>query len=347
MKAATVREPGRLELSDVPEPEVGPYEALVETVAAGVCGTDRHIVEGTFYRSAYPAIVGHESLGRVVQTGDSVRYLKPGDLVLRTTAVRPGEQLGEWNSMLGAFAALALATDVRALDEDGASDRVRPYDRLQRTVPADFDPVDVGAFVVLKETLSWLQRVGDVAGKRVVVIGTGGAALMFIQLAKLGGARQVIAVGRRPERLERARELGADAVLTAAPEELAAKLRDLTEGGGADLVIDAAGATAALEAVPDALARGGILAVYGLSAGQTATLRWGWDRPVPRDWTLRFAEPDEAGIHEEALAVVADGGIDLKSILTDVVALDDVATVFDVMDRPTAAKVAIDFRTEN
>ncbi len=89
-----------------------------------------------------------------------------------------------------------------------------------------------------------------------------------------------------------------------------------------------------------------MLAVYGLSVGQTATLRWGWDRPVPRDWTLRFAEPDEAGIHEDALALVAEGAVDLKSILTDVIPFDDVATVFDVMDGPTSAKVAIDFRTE-
>src|SRR5690606_7922893 len=100
------------------------------------------------------------------------------------------------------------------------------------------------------------------------------------------------------------------------------------------------------EAIPDALARGGILAVYGLSVGQSATLRWGWDRTVPRDWTLRFAEPDEAGIQDEAWAMVASGAIDLKSILTDVVALDDVATVPEVMDRPTSAKVAIDFRVE-
>jgi threonine dehydrogenase-like Zn-dependent dehydrogenase len=346
VKAAVVREPGRLEVVGVPEPAVGPYEALVETVAAGVCGTDRHIVEGTFYRSAYPAIVGHETLGRVVQLGSAVRHLEPGDLVLRTTAVRPGEQLGPWNSMLGGFAELALATDVRALTEDGKEDLIKPYDRMQRTVPAAFDPVDVGAFIVFKETLSWLRRIGDVTGRRVVVIGTGGVALMFTQIARSGGARQVIVVGRREERLERARALGAHETITSEPHEIAARIRELTDGEGADLVIEAAGATDTLEAIPDALAPGGVLAVYGLSVGQSATFRWGWDRPVPRDWTLRFASPDEAGIHDEALAMVASDAIDLKSILTDVISLDEIATVFDVMDRSTSAKVAIDFRTE-
>lgn len=346
MKAAAVREPGRLEVVDVPEPAVGPYEALVETVAAGVCGTDRHIVDGTFYRRAYPAIIGHETLGRVVQLGSAARYLEPGDVVLRTTAVRPGEQLGPWHSMFGGFAELALATDVRALAEDGKDDLIRPYDRMQQTVPAEFDPIDVGAFIVFKETLSWLRRVGDVRGRRVVVIGTGGAALMFIQIARSGGARQVIAVGRRAQRLERARALGAHETITSGRDEIAAKIRELTDGEGADIVIEAAGATDTLEAIPDALAPGGVLAVYGVSAGQSATFRWGWDRPVPRDWMLRFAAPDEAGIHDEAWAMVAGGAVDLKSILTDVISFDDVATVFDVMDRPTSAKVAIDFRAE-
>ncbi|MEZ3158915.1 zinc-binding dehydrogenase [Microbacterium sp. BWT-B31] len=329
----------------MPEPEIGPYDVLVETLAAGVCGTDRHIVEGTFYRSAYPAIVGHETLGRVVQTGKDVRYLTPGSLVLRTTAVRPGEQLGEWHSMLGGFAELAVATDVRALTEDGRADLVRPYDRMQRTVPGDFDPLDAGAFIVFKETLSWLRTVGDVAGRRLVVIGTGGAALMFIQIARSLGARQVIVVGRRQERLQRAKELGADGAIVGA-DDTPTTIRELTDGEGADLVIDAAGATATLEAIPDALAHGGTLAVYGLSVGQSATFRWGWDRSTPRDWTLRFAEPDEAGIHDEALALLSSQAVDLKSILTDVVAFSDAATVLDVMNQPTSAKVAIDFQAE-
>jgi L-iditol 2-dehydrogenase len=269
-----------------------------------------------------------------------------GDLILRTTAVRPGETLGSWNSMLGGFAEFALATDVQALTEEGRDEAIRPYDRLQRTVPAGFDPIDAGAFIVFKETLSWLRRVGEVADRRVVVIGTGGAALSFIQIARSGGARQVIAVGRRAERLERALAQGAHAAITSGPGEIAAEIRELTEGHGPDIVIDAAGATATLEAVPDALARGGVLAVYGLSVGQSATFRWGWDRPVPRDWSLRFAEPDEPGIHDEALAMVADGSVDLKAILTDVISFEDVATVFDVMDRPLSAKVAIQFQTE-
>lgn len=344
MRAAVVTEAGRLQLADAPEPVPDPHQALVRTLAAGLCGTDRHIVQGTFYRQDYPSILGHESVGRVVAVGDRVRSFRVGDLVLRTSAVRPGERLGGFGSMLGAFAEWALATDVAALAEDSPETVIRPLDRLQAIVPATFDPLDAGAFIALKETLSWLRRLADPRDRRVVIIGTGPAAMAFVQLARLQGAARIVVIGRRAGRLAMARRLGADLAVSATPDELARTVREATDGLGADIVIEAAGSTDLLEAVPDGLARGGIVGVYGVSVGQAATLRWGWDRPVPRTWSLRFEEPDEAGIHEEALALVGSGRYALKSTLTHVLPFGQVVEAMDVMDQEDACKVAIDFR---
>lgn len=343
MQAAVVAEPGRLEVVSVPEPTCGPYQALVQTLAGGLCGTDRHIVEGTFYRRAYPAILGHESIGRVVQVGGAVRHFAIGDMVLRTTAVRPGEQLGEFGSMLGAFAELAVATDVAALEEDGRPGEVVAYDRMQRTVVPEFDPVDAGGFIVLKETLSWLRRLTDVSARRVLVIGTGAAALSFVRLAKLDGASQVLVLGRRRERIKQALSAGADDAFMASHDALADTVREATEGHGVDVVIDAAGAIAMLEAAPDCLARGGMIGVYGLSVGQVGTFRWGWDRPTPRAWSLRFEEPDEAGVHDEAWELVSSGRYDLKATLTAVLPFEAAAEAIAEMTQPTACKVAIEF----
>jgi threonine dehydrogenase-like Zn-dependent dehydrogenase len=343
MRAAVVSEPGRLEIVAAPEPRFGPYQALVQTLAGGLCGTDRHIVDGTFYRRAYPAILGHESVGRVVEVGESVRHLAVGDMVLRTTAVRPGEQLGEFGSMLGAFAEVALATDVTALEEDGRQSQIVAYDRMQRVVPPEFDPVDAGGFIVLKETLSWLRRLTDVSGCRVLVIGTGAAGMSFVRLAKLDGASQVLVLGRRHERIEQALSLGADNGFVVSPETLADTIREATDGHGVDVVIEAAGAPAALEVAPDCLARGGVIGVYGLSVGQMGTFRWGWDRPTPRTWSLRFEEPDEAGVHDEAWQLVRSGRYDLKATLTAVLPFDEAREAVAEMARPTACKVAIEF----
>jgi threonine dehydrogenase-like Zn-dependent dehydrogenase len=344
MRAAVVREPGRLELLDVPEPQPGPYEVKVQTLTGGLCGTDRHIVDGSFYRREYPAILGHESLGLVVEVGDHVRNLAPGDMILRTAAARPGERLGEFGSMLGGFAELALATDVAALTQDGRSAEVKPYDRLQKLVAPEFDPLDAGAFIVFKETLSWLRRLVDPAGRRVLVIGTGPAGLAFVQIAKLQGARQVLVLGRRASRLEHAMGLGADEAFASPPDQLAARAHELTDGEGVDVVIEAAGSVDPLEAVPDCLAHGGIVGVYGVSAQQSATFRWGWGRTVPRTWSLRFEEPDESGIHDEAWDLVKHGRYQLKSTLTHVLPFVQIGDAFDLMSVETTCKVAIDFR---
>jgi len=344
MKAAVVTRPGRLELLDVPDPRPDDYQVRVRTLAVGLCGTDRHIVDGTFYRKDYPAILGHESLGQVVEVGRAVRSFAPGDMILRTAAARPGERLGPYASMIGGLAEWALATDIAAFAADHPDLPVKPYDRLQKVVPAEFDPIDAGAFIGLKEALSWLRRLGDPRGRRVLIIGTGPAAMAFLQLAKLQGASQVIVLGRREARLEYARRLGADQAVTSSPEALSGLIRKLTDGHGLDMVIEAAGAVDALEAVPDCLARGGVVGVYGLSVGQTATFRWGWDRTVPRTWSLRFEEPDEGGIHDEAWELVRTGRYSLKSTLTHVLPFDRVAEAFDVMGRPDACKIAIDVR---
>ena len=97
MRAAVVVEPGRVELVDVPDPVPDPYQVRVQTLAGGLCGTDRHIVAGTFYRRDYPAILGHESIGRVVELGERVRNLTLGDMVLRT-AGRATRRAPWWTS---------------------------------------------------------------------------------------------------------------------------------------------------------------------------------------------------------------------------------------------------------
>jgi threonine dehydrogenase-like Zn-dependent dehydrogenase len=215
---------------------------------------------------------------------------------------------------------------------------------LQKVVDPRFDPLDAGSFIVFKETLSWLRRLADVRGRRVLVIGTGPAALAFVQVARLEGAAEILVLGRREGRLALARRLGADHALVAGAGELPARIRELTHGEGIEVAIEAAGTVDVLEAVPDCLARGGVLGVYGISAGQAATFRWGWDRPVPRTWSLRFEEPDEAGIHEEASELVSSGRYNLKSTLTHVLPFDQIGEAVELMDGEATGKVAIDFR---
>jgi threonine dehydrogenase-like Zn-dependent dehydrogenase len=229
MRAAIVPEPGNIQLLEIPEPSYGEYEALVEIVACSICsGTDSHIVYDQFPMRAYPCVLGHESIGRVVEVGSAVRSFRPGDLVLRPVAVRPGEQLCGYNSMFGGFAQVGLVADAAAIIADtprSAAPKLPPFATAQQVVPPDFDPDLAGAFITFKETLSFLYRLGVQAGKSVLILGSGTVGLSFALGARLIGAGPVIVTGRRPEPLQGALSWGADYTVNVAQEDLVPAVR--------------------------------------------------------------------------------------------------------------------------
>lgn len=343
MKAAVVAAPGQVEVREIPAPVPGEYQALVRTLAGGLCGTDRHIVRGSFYRKTFPGILGHESAGRVVSTGARVQNLKERDLVLRVSAVYPGSVLGEYSSLLGGLAEWTLATDWQAMVEDGLlpASQVPLYYRLQQVLPAGFDPVDAGAFVVLKETLSWSQRLGIGPNSSVLVLGLGPVGLSFVRIAKLLGATNVIAAGRRDDQLQLALRLGGDQIVHTEREVWTDRVKELTGGAGVQFIIDAAGNREMLEKAPACVANFGRIGVYAVSERQEATVSWYWGGPAPRNWSLHFHDPDEAGAHAQALEMVRLGIYDLKATLTHILPLERVAEGIALMENKGAMKVAI------
>src|SRR4051794_11841450 len=106
MRAAVVHDRNTIRVETVSEPEIGDYDAFVQIQACGVCtGTDLHILRSEFpWLTPYPFVLGHESIGRVLEVGPRVRYLKPGDLVLRPTAIRAGETLNGVRALWGGYA---------------------------------------------------------------------------------------------------------------------------------------------------------------------------------------------------------------------------------------------------
>ena len=111
MKAAVVEKPGQLVVRDVPDPVFGPYDALCKLLYGVTCtGTDRHLINNTFpFGTSYPTILGHESVGRVIEVGAKVRHVKEGDVITRVGA--PADPGGSHASHWGGFAQLGVATD--------------------------------------------------------------------------------------------------------------------------------------------------------------------------------------------------------------------------------------------
>jgi len=236
MRAAVLPAVGApLEIVERPIPQPGPGQARVRIEACGVCGSDLFLQRGGFGADKLPCVPGHEAAGVVDAVGEGVRAVAPGDQVaiyyIENAPGAPRPNLGP--------AVVRMGVDV-----DGAFAEyvVRPVETLIRP-PAPIDPVTLAVLTDAVATpyhaLVAIARVQP--GETVLVLGVGGIGSNAVQLAKGLGAR-VIAVGRKPEKLALARELGADEALTL--EE--ARALFAAEGAGPDVVVQC-GASAALD----------------------------------------------------------------------------------------------------
>ncbi|MDR3706674.1 MAG: zinc-binding dehydrogenase [Capsulimonadaceae bacterium] len=261
MKALVVPSTGAIEIADLPEPKIGPYEALVRIDVCGICNsTDAKLIDGTmFWGPPPPFVLGHESIGVVVETGEKVTSFRPGDRVTRPVYADPS---GRYRSANGGFAEFGVVRDARAMAADGDNSLLGDYNaQRQLVVPKGLDPVAAALAISLSEVASLLDDLPNLAGKTVLVAGTGTAGLAFGMWAKLAGAKTIV-LGRRAERLEIARRLGADAAVDTSQTGWQARV--LAVSGKVDGVLEASGVASLALELPGLVKDGGFAVAYGV-----------------------------------------------------------------------------------
>ena len=345
MRALLVTEPGRIEIAEVPQPISGDYDCLVRVQACAFCnGTDSKLIEGTFPGSrTYPFILGHESVGEVIEVGPRVKKFKLGDVVLRPTACYPPQVPGRLECAWGGFAEYAIVTDGEAQAEAGAGPPLSPFHGLQQLLPAQADPVEATILVPLKEAVSWLRKMRLRAGERVLVLGSGPVGLAFAQCAKIMGAALVVMSGRRDERLALAAQFGVDAAVNVSREGLREAVLRATQGQGVDLAIEAVGSHELLQEGAACLARGGRIGTYGVpptTPAEKPQLTLDLQHTLG-EWSLCFTNPDEASAHEEVLSLVQSGRLQPQQYVTCVLPLEQAPQGFELIKRRQALKVVV------
>ena len=255
------RQPLRLE--DVPSPQAGPGVGVVRVTAAGLCHTDLHFVSGLLDLGVAPLTLGHEMVGRIVAVGAGVPAARIGERVVLYYYAGCGTcrscLAGEENLCASLRAEHGFITD------GGFAERVRAPARNAVPLPAsvsDAAAAPIGCAVTTAVHAAALARVG--LGDTVVVMGAGAVGFGLVQVARLRGAR-VVAVGRSPEKLAKARELGADETVQAGPEDVPTRLRALTGGRGADVVFELVATRETMGWSLAALGKGGRLVFVGYS----------------------------------------------------------------------------------
>jgi L-iditol 2-dehydrogenase len=332
MKAALLNGIRDISIGEFPDPVIGDGDALIRIRSIGVCGSDVHYyTHGRIgrYIAKPPFILGHECAGEVLEVGKDVTNVKPGDRV----AVEPGVpcrrcgfcKSGRYNLCRNVVFLAAPPYHGAFCEYLGhAADFLFPIpDEVSFDEAAMCEPLSIGIHSV--------ARSGIKLGDRVLIIGVGPIGLANLQAFLSAGAGEIYVSDLDPARLEFAKKMGATHGFDARDPELAAKLRDLTEGLGPEIIVETAGSAEATAASVDIVRPGGVVVLVGLSPEGTVPMNTitAIDKEIDMRGIFRYANTYPA-----ALSLIARGAVDVKSIVTARYPLDETAQAMaDVADR--------------
>jgi L-iditol 2-dehydrogenase len=314
MKALLLKEYKQLAVAELPEPELGPRDVMIRVHACGICGSDIHGYDGSTGRRIPPLVMGHEAAGVVERTGEAVTRCAAGDRVTFDSTVscgtchycRRGEinlcdnrrvmgvSCGEYRQH-GAFAELVAVPEniVYPLPDELPFEHAALIEAVSIAVHA----VNITRFAL---------------GDTVAVVGSGMIGLLTIQAAKLRGAGQVIATDLADDRLEVARQLGADVTLNAGEVNVVEQIQQLTSGRGADAVLEAVGHQQTVNDAIAAVRKGGQVTLVG---NLSPTIEFPLQSVVTREITVQGSCASR-GEYPECIRLLSSGAIQVEPLIT-------------------------------
>lgn len=348
MKAIVLRGPDDWGMETVSTPSIDPVEnVLCKVEAVSICGTDPKILGGHVdgWPPEYPFIPGHEWAGTVVEVGDGVDRFEPGDRVFSETHSGCGScercRQGRYNLChnYGDF-----ETGHRQIGHtmDGAFAEYV-------TIPAD-------TLYQFDESISWTEGSlldtnaialqcsirGNIApGDDVAVIGTGTVGLLLLQHAAAMGAGQVIGIGS-PARNELAEELGADATISYRDDDVVEQVRELTDGLGVDVTLEAAGSEVGFQQAIEFTKKGGTISLDGIPNTEYQEIPVGTLVKQEIDFRGARAHANKA---EASARMVENGQTDVDALITHEFEFEEFEEAFETFTerKEGAIKVAMTF----
>ncbi|MHB8383709.1 MAG: alcohol dehydrogenase catalytic domain-containing protein [Candidatus Binataceae bacterium] len=338
MRVARLYDFGDIRIEEAARPEPGPNEIVVRATACGICSGD---IMPWYMKRKAPVVLGHEPVGVVEAAGAGVRDFKPGDRVFahhhapcfQCAACRRGEyvQCPTWrasNLRPGGMAEYFL------VEAPNLRDTLKLPDHIDDANGVLIEPA---ACVVKSLARSGLKR-----GESILIIGLGIMGMMHVKIARDLGAGFIIGADLFERRAARARELGADAAIVVASDNLAEQVREVTNGAMADVVIVGPGASRAIAAGIACAGKGATVVQFTATPPE--------DEMIVRPHDLYFNEtrlvpsyscgPDET---RAALKLVERGVINAAELVTHRFALAQITQAFAAAQRPESLKVIVTF----
>jgi 2-desacetyl-2-hydroxyethyl bacteriochlorophyllide A dehydrogenase len=332
MKGVVIRKPHEAEYTDLPQPCIGAGQVLVHVALVGICMSDLEVYDGT--RPApyvnYPCVPGHEWCGTVVEVGAGVRHLNVGDRV----AVEGHNYCG------GCY-----------FCRRGQTNLCESYSELGFTLPggyAEYVAVRADLAHQFRDSLSFesavltepaactghgMSRAGVRPGDTVAIVGPGTIGLLGVAWARALQAGRIMAIGLDHQSESLTRRIGATEYFAVA-EDPTERVRALTGGHGADVVLEAAGSPTALALACDLARRGGTVVAIGV-AGGGRTLTLDPDMFCLKDLRVEGIFAYTSEIFQGTLRRIEDGGLDVGAFITHRFPLERFREAFRLLrDRP-------------
>lgn len=317
MKALIIEEQNKAVIKEVPVRELEPDEILCRVTYCGICGTDLAIYTGetNFVRDGlikYPVRIGHEWTGVVDRIGSAVTKFKPGDRVVsdngvtcrKCPACRRGDlahcenikSVGTINCWDGGFAEYIIMPEIHLFHlPDNIDDRNA----------ATIEPLTVSYAGITKRKIT--------PETIVAVIGTGPIALGIVALAKTMGAGRIIAVGRTDSKLQRCLDAGATDIVNNTRVDAGEEVYRITNGHGADFVLETSGATPTVQQAIDMAAEYGTLSMVGFYETEINGLIF--NRMVTKRLNI-IGVMGEFGLVPRIIDYMEKTGLNLESMIT-------------------------------
>lgn len=327
MKAAVFLEPGRIEVRDIPIPEVGPEDVLLRVRAASICGTDLRIMKHGHFRlpAGTPRVLGHEVAGEIADVGASVTGLAIGDRV----SVTPNVGCGHCEMCRRGLNQLCPTYDAFGITLNGGFEEYMlvPGWAIERgnlfRLP-DGASFEVGAIMEPAACcLHGQRRVSLSSEDSVLVIGAGPIGCFHTILAKRQGARQVIVANRRQPRLDIAARVGADHTVNVTELDLHEEVMRLTAGRGVDVIITCVSSPEVIASTTSLLSRLGRINVFS-GLGDAAQPAIDVNSLHYREQVLTGSTGASNDDYRDVLGMLATGEVDLSPVVSQRFVVDDI-----------------------
>jgi alcohol dehydrogenase len=340
-KAAVLVSPEEITIEERQEPRLDPNEVLIKVKFAGVCGTDIALFSGE-YKVPLPLVLGHEFSGEVVEVGSTLEKELIGK---RVVAEINNSCLSYRNKDLCRFCERGLSnhcarrTVVGIVSYDGAfSELVRVPVGSVHVLPPEISLKEAVFVEPLAAAIQTFELVPVNKDDKVAVLGVGRLGTLISAVANSLGAR-VIAISRSKQKLERAKKFGASEVINSSLEDSVQKLKDITNGVGADIVVEATGTAEGLSAALELVRPRGTIALKTTCGLVSPSVNF--TKAVVDEIRVQGSR---CGPFDRAIERLKSGTIPVGSLISDSYPLEKVKDA--IVAANSASKVLIDLENQ-